>query len=115
MPPTADEGGDGVPEVRPGLKIRRRKIGAGGAQEFGKELATLERCWFPGSHPVGKGRAALFSPMSEHRGLADAAATVDHDQLARARVCSGQNIAQKDEFRSTIDKHSVLIQKHQLD
>src|SRR5262245_32965473 len=115
MPAIADEGRNSVPEVRPRLKVRCWEIGAGSAQQFGKEFATLERCWFPGSHPIGKGNAALFSPMSEHRGLADAAAAVHHDELARPRVRSGQNIAEKGEFRSTIDKHSVLTQKHHLD
>src|SRR5215216_2392684 len=104
----AEEGRDGVPQVGPRLKGGRWQVRTSGAQEFGKKFAALEWCRFPGSDPIGKRRAALFSPMPQQRGLANPAATIEHDQLARTRVRAGQDTCKKGEFRSPIDKHHSL-------
>jgi hypothetical protein len=53
--------------------------------------------------------------MPEQRGFAHPAAAVDHNKLTGARVRSGQDVSEEGQFRSTIDKHIVLTQKHQHD
>src|SRR5262245_42893746 len=104
---------NGIPQVGPRLEIWCGKVRSSRAQHFGEEFATLELRRLSSSDPICKGHATLLGPMAEERRLADAAAAIEHNQLAWPWVRSREHLLEKRELCSTIKKHSSLKNKHQ--